>query len=324
MIETALQDSFKRFYARASTPAILAAVQAQNRWFTAGMVLHALDAVAPWFTPEAWVALANAYAPARHPRRIGISMAGNVPLVGLHDLLAVLLTGHAAVIKPSRKDSLLMRLFLEELPTEWQARYKVVEQLQPGEIDFLLATGSGATARSLAHQFAGTPQLIRSNRWSVALLDGSESEAALEGLARDMLLYHGMGCRSVCNVVAPPGFDWARLVRALDRAGLPTLAPEWGALVRWEKAVAALQDRACLPSERLLLEPRTTLSAARPGVAHIITCEMAEWPALLAPHADTLQCLTGVGQLPLGTAQCPGLTDFADGVDTFRLLSELD
>lgn len=324
MIGPALQHSYTAFLQATTQPALLARVQAENRWFTPGMVRCALEALAPWFDPTAWEALTARYPQTDRPRRVGISMAGNVPLVGLHDLLAVLATGHQAVIKPSRKDRILPLLFVQHLPAEWQVRCRVVDQLLPGEIDFLLATGGGASARALAHQFAGTPQLIRANRWSVALLDGSESDAALQGLAQDMLRYHGMGCRSVCNVLAPPRYDWRRLVHALDHAALPELAPEWQDLVRWEKAVAALSAQPVLASTRLLLEPRTALGAARPGVAHIIEAPPADWPALLASQADALQCITGPGHLPLGQAQCPGLTDFADGVDTFELLSRLD
>jgi hypothetical protein len=324
MYNHALKNSYQCFLEEATRGDVLARVQAENRWFTPGMVMHALGALAPWFEPGAWEPIVARYPRPRTSRRVGISMAGNVPLVGLHDLLAVLFSGHTAVVKCASKDSLLMRLLLQHLPSSWQHQYEVVDQLQPDRIDFLLATGSGATARSLAHQFAGIPQLIRANRWSAALLDGTESAADMQALAQDMLLYHGMGCRSVCNVVAPPGYDWTRLAQALDQADVPALAPEWYALLHWEKAIASLYDAPPVCSERLLLEPRTTLAAARPGVAHVLTADPASWPGLIAPHTAAIQCLTGVGHLPFGSAQSPGLTDFADGVDTFDLLSRLD
>ena len=321
MTVEALHDTYSSFYQAATQADFLQAVHRENRWFTPGMVRHALDAVRPWFDSEAWVYILVHYPAAPRELRVGISMAGNVPLVGLHDLLVVLASGHKAVIKPSSKDSLLMQLLIAHLPPAWQAQCHVVPQLVPGELDFLLATGSGATARSLAHQFEGTPQLIRANRWSAALLNGSESDDDLVALAQDMLLYHGMGCRSVCNVLAPPGYDWQRLIAALDTAPVPELADAWQDLIRWEGAIAAMHTRPFLRSTRLLLEPRTALAAARPGVAHVVEAPISEWPVLLAPHQTALQCLTGVGALPLGQAQCPGLLDFADGVDTLLLLS---
>lgn len=321
MTVEALHDTFLSFYEAATRAEFLLAVHRENRWFTPEMVRHALDAVRPWFDSEAWVYILVHYPVAPRELRVGISMAGNVPLVGLHDLLVVLASGHWAVIKPSSKDSLLMLLLLQHLPQAWQARCRVVPQLVPGELNFLLATGSGATARSLAHQFEGTQQLIRANRWSAALLNGAESEADLTALAQDMLLYHGMGCRSVCNVLAPPGYDWQRLITALDTAPIPALADAWQDLIRWEGAIASMHTRPFLRSTRLLLEPRPALAAARPGVAHIVEAPVSDWPALLAPHQATLQCLTGTGALPLGQAQRPGLLDFADGVDTFLLLS---
>src|SRR5690349_14002187 len=42
------------------------------------------------------------------PKRVGIVMAGNIPLVGFHDLLCCFLSGHYAVFKPSSKDQALI------------------------------------------------------------------------------------------------------------------------------------------------------------------------------------------------------------------------
>ena len=323
MVAGAIRKAYLGLLRRADEGDLLARARAENAWFVEGQVAAALESMVGWFEGEGLEKVVEEYAVKGEGRRIGIIMAGNVPLVGLHDLLAVLLTGHVAVVKPSHKDRVLIEAFVAELPEGVRERVVWRERLGVEEIDFLLATGSGNTARQLDHDFAGVERLIRRNRWSVGVLRGDESGEELAGLVGDVLLYHGMGCRSVCNVIGPVGYDWGRLGMLMDMVTVPALSAEWELLLNWERGVAEMVGGMMGRSERVLMEVRNGLSAARPGVLHVVEAKAEAVPALLESVQEQLQCVVGRGYLPFGTAQSPGLNDFADGVDTFALLSGL-
>ncbi|MBL0018469.1 MAG: hypothetical protein IPP17_19025 [Bacteroidetes bacterium] len=183
--------------------ALLARATAMNEWFTPDSIQLAIGAMLPWFEGNLLTTLRNTYPTVRKARRIGLILAGNLPFVGLHDVLMVLLSGHIAVVKPSHKDAVLLLHLLNRSSPEIQQRVSIKDRILPEEIDFLIATGSNTTARQIEASFANVPKLIRKSRFSVAVLDGNESESALTGLADDVLMYHGLGCRSVASILIP-------------------------------------------------------------------------------------------------------------------------
>ena len=298
-----------------------------NPWFLPVLIRGAIDAVLPWFDDGGPLLRLKPQSDHAEAKRIGIIMAGNVPLVGLHDLISVFAAGHHARVKLSGKDKLLLPALIDRIPHPLPVEF--VSHLRPGDLDFLVATGSDNTARYIAHDFAGTPKIIRKNRFSVAVLDGTETDSQLDLLARDVLLYHGMGCRSVSNILLPGDAALEPLLQALDRFPEDALAKEWWEMVRWEKAVQQMKGPLPENVRVLILEPRTQLAVARIGTLNIVRYrEVAQAEQLLREAAPQIQCVVGAGRnasarIAFGQSQMPGWSDHADGIDLLELLKNL-
>src|SRR4030095_2063680 len=162
-----------------------------------------------------------------NPKSIGITMAGNIPLVGFHDFLSVFISGHKAVIKASSKDEVLIKHLVQKL-TEWSTNKQtpsenkelneliVFQEMLKG-CDAYIATGSNNSARYFEYYFKTYPHIIRRNRTSVAVLDDNETTAELEKLADDVHLYFGMGCRNVTKIFVPKGYDFIPMLSAFKK-----------------------------------------------------------------------------------------------------------
>ena len=294
---------------------------AENEWFTPYMVQSAIRAMLPWFEGNALADLRRSYPALRQQRRIGLILAGNLPLVGLHDLLMVLLSGHRAVVKPSHKDGVLLRHLVMHSPAALQASISLVEAVLPTDIDFLIATGSNVTARHIETAYAATPQLIRQNRFSVAVIDGTVQMQDLSELAEDILLYHGMGCRSVSSVLVPAGYALQSLSSCLEQFPVGALAPSWHDVLRYEQATQSVLGQAEQPCKAIVLQKSKSLQPSKIGVLNIVEyANEIELQALIDSVRPDLQCIVGEGGLAFGQAQHPAVDDFADGVDTMELL----
>lgn len=292
-----------------------------NEWFLPGLIRNAIEATLPWFDPSKVETLTR-----QRPKCIGIIMAGNLPLVGLQDLLMVLLTGHHAHIKTSSKDSILIRRLVSQFDLELRNRIQFQEDLDPHKIDFLIGTGSNNTARYLNHHFADVPKLVRGNRYSVAVLTGDESKEDLEDLSRDILLYHGMGCRSVSNLMVPKGYRFEGLITALHNYPSEMLAEAWARVVKWENAIHKMKFPSGSVGKRVAFWKGEHLRTVPVGVVNWITWNNEDHlRGLIEAKKDELQCIVGKGQpIAFGQSQFPDLYDFADEVNTFDLLKELN
>lgn len=297
---------------------LLELAHAHNEWFLPELVGNAIQAVMPWFNQPLPPTLQRS---APESARIGIVMAGNLPLVGLHDLFMVLLAGHEAKVKTSSKDALLMRRLVSQLKVAWQSRITFVDDLDPAQLDFLIATGSNNTARYLQQRYATLPRLIRKNRFSVAILRGGESPEELRLLAQDILMYHGMGCRSVSNLLVRKGMDLAPLQAAIAEFPTELLAEAWFKVVGWENATRQMLDPDHVVNPKVAFEWKGELQTVAVGVINLVEWEEeVEITEMLALAAEQLQCRVGSQELPFGKAQFPDVADFADDVNTFELL----
>lgn len=303
-----------------------ARVLVENPWFVPALVRHALAAVLEWFEGDGLAHLKRRYPEPKEERRIGLILAGNIPLVGLHDVLVTLLCGHRAVVKPSHKDGVLLRHLLQHSPPTVQSRVHVVESIPAGDMDFLIATGSNLTAQQLEVGYAGVPKLIRRSRYSVAVLDGRESWTELRDLGLGVLGYHGLGCRSISCILVPRGYHLAGLVEALEAWGADWFAHGWWEVLRYERARLTLLGKGGPDCSRIVLERCDSVQPGRFGVVNIVEyadpLDSTEW---LEGVRDALQCVYGRGgaRHPFGMAQRPALDDYADGVDTMGILTSL-
>lgn len=302
-----------------------------NEWFTPGQIGRAAAALREeMLAPERLREWLSVYRkPAEFQvKNVGIVMAGNLPLVGFADLAAAVAVGHRAVVKPSSKDRPLMEFVVERL-RESGCEIELVDELGPEGLGGLIATGGDAARDSFAARFAGVPSLLRGSRQSVAVLTGCETDDELKGLAEDMFLYWGLGCRSVVRLFVPEGFDMGALAARLA-AFFPESHPKYTECYRYARAMAAMGGDVWADGGFFMLR-RVPLEAgpAAPKLAEALWSEynsMDEIAVWLTEHEGVLQCAAGAvsGDFPrrvaLGRTQCPGWRDYADGVDTVEFL----
>ncbi len=306
----------------------VAGARVRNGWFTETEVRCAAQGLAAMLEPVAlatWLAGYPALRQARRPRTVGLIMAGNIPFVGFHDLLCVLLCGHRARVKVSSEDAGLTPALIALLAhfSEDLAQNVQLVDGPLGAVDAVIATGSNNTARYFAHYFGQVPHIIRKGRTSVAVLDGTETQAELEGLADDVFRYFGLGCRSVGKVFLPQRFELDRLFNAFF---------PWKDIIQHHKyannhdynRAVWLLDRAPITENGFLVMKED--AALNSPVAALFYERYTDREALerrLAAEADNLQCIVGHGHVPFGTAQCPGPGEYADNVDTLAFLLSL-
>ncbi|RYY98090.1 MAG: acyl-CoA reductase [Chitinophagaceae bacterium] len=298
-----------------------------NNWFTPGFIdLAVANIRAAYLDPAALQGLAGRYAlpddPAA-PKKVGLVLAGNIPLVGFHDILCTFLSGHYAWIKLSSKDEALLQHLLAKL-IEWQpgaAPYLDIRERLSGAEAFI-ATGSNNTARYFEHYFARFPHIIRQNRTSVAVLDGTETAGELEKLADDICQYFGLGCRNVTALRVPKNYDFLPLLGALNKYSELQHHNKFRNNYDYQLAVHILNNRFYMTNGAVLLVEHESPFAPISEVHYQFYEDRAAAVAALGARTD-IQCLVGHGHLPFGEAQVPAVDTWADGVDTLQFLSSL-
>ncbi len=303
-----------------------------NPWFDEENVRHALRALGRVLTEETlrqWTDRYPQLKDYRGGREVVVIMAGNIPLVGFHDMLAVLITGHRLIARTSTRDAGLHRLTAEILTAVEPAFGSLIRftRERPEQADAVIATGSDNTARYFEYYYRNVPAIIRRNRNSLAVLDGRENDEELAGLAEDIFRYYGLGCRSVSKLFVPEGYDLSRLLPFFHRHRQVTRLPAYRHNLDYQRAVFGMSGQSFLDAGNLLLTGDTAL-ASPIGVLYYETYKDPSYiSTYVGTYVDKIQCITareGVfpGAIPLGTAQLPELWDYADGVDTIKFLTE--
>ncbi|MBD0278276.1 MAG: acyl-CoA reductase [Flavisolibacter sp.] len=299
----------------------------ENAWFTREFIILAIKNIAENFLQKQPLeALARQYSiPEINAslKRIGIVMAGNIPLVGFHDLLCVFLTGHYAVIKPSSKDDVLIRHLTDKL-MEWNRAavpyFTIAERLN--NCDAYIATGSDNTARYFEYYFRKYPHIIRKNRTSVAVLTGKESKEELEALADDVHQYFGLGCRNVTKLYVPEGYDFVPLLDAFRKYSYLIDHNKYKNNYDYRMAAHILNNQFYMTNDSVLLVENKALFAPISQVHYEYYQNEKDVQESLQKD-DTIQCIVGREHVPFGQAQCPAVNTFADGVDTIHFLMNL-
>jgi hypothetical protein len=299
----------------------------ENTWFIPRFVDAAIRAIVEdMLDPgllEKWTA--RYHLPAENPslQRVGIVMAGNIPLVGFFDLLCVFISGHRAVIKPSTKDQRLMLHLLQQLEridARTTSFISVAERLQG--CDAYIATGSNQTGRYFDQYFGKYPHIIRRNRTSVAILNGEESRQELEALAADMQSYFGLGCRNVTQIYIPAGYDFKPLLEALKTYEFVMDLPAYKHNFDYHLTLLIMRNQFYMTNDSVVLTEHASPFSPVSQI-HYQYYEPGSSPLSSLQKDENIQCIVGVGGLPAGNAQRPTLFDYADGVDTLQFLTRL-
>ncbi|WP_170266464.1 acyl-CoA reductase [Phaeocystidibacter luteus] len=301
-----------------------------NGWFEKSQVLHALrewsNALSDSSLSE-WISrYPDGTFETESPKRVGIVMAGNIPLVGLHDLLTVSLTGHTAVVKMSGDDNQLIPALLANSP-EITSGIEWAERLN--SIDAVIATGSDNTARYFEHYFGKYPNIIRKNRKSAAVLKGDESEETLVALGEDVFRYFGMGCRSVSKIYIPEDFELDRIFGAWMPHQDVVQNNKYGNNYDYHRAILLLDRKPFLENGFVIMREHEHLSTPVGTVHYERYSDINAVHNQLVQAADSIQCIVGPTEwadLPtvgFGESQSPKLWEYADGIDTVSFLSKL-
>lgn len=299
---------------------------AANNWFIPAFIQHAAkQQAASFLNRQVLEDTAKKYALDQPGKAvdIGIVMAGNIPLVGLHDLICSLLAGHRCRIKLSSKDEILLRKLVQVLQN-WEPgleEYIRFESMLKG-CDAYIATGSNNSARYFEYYFSRFPHIIRRNRSSAALLSGNESSDDLEKLASDIYLYFGLGCRNVTKIYVPENYNFEALLHAGERYRFMEEHHKYKNNYDYQLAILILNKQYYMSNGILLLHENSQLFSPISVLNYEYYTDRELLEKKLAADSN-LQCLVGDKHVDFGMAQNPAMTDFADGIDTLKFLQEL-
>ena len=306
--------------------------------------LHLAKALNPWFTKEniekalgAWyeqlkvdmlTAWLNPYKlqEVSIPKKVLIIMAGNIPLVGFHDFLTVLISGHKVVVKMSSTDNVLVKILIEKLISiapEFKESIDFIDDVKNRNFDGVIATGSDNSAQYFEYYFKRAKKIIRKNRRSVAVLDGSESAMELQGLANDVFAYFGLGCRNVSKLFLPKGFDLDNLFKAFYPYSDVVNHKKYGNNYDYNKAIFLMGSNDLIENGFLLMKEDKSLLSPVAMLYYEFYNDMNTVEQFVEENAEQLQCVVSKKDIAFGTTQKPNLWDYADGVDTVEFLREL-
>lgn len=296
----------------------------QNAWFLPEFIDQAIQQISQQFLQEQalaeWTSSYPRIADQPSQIKVGIVMAGNIPLVGFHDLLSTLIAGHTAVVKRSSKDQVLMDFVIESLiqiNPNFKAQILVQEQLK--NCDAYIATGGNNAGNYFEYYFGKFPNIIRKNKTSIAILDGHETEAELALLADDCMLYFGMGCRNVTQIWVPEGYDFIPFLNALKKYNYLLDQHKYKHNYDYQLALLMMSKQLYMDSGGVLMSENPSPFAAISQI-HYQHYQPENMPQF---NLEEIQCVVGKNHLPFGSLQKPVLAQYADGVDSLAFLTSL-
>lgn len=304
-----------------------------NSWFTKDFITFSLKSVSENLQKDIldkWISQYSLNADYAQFKRIAVIIAGNIPLVGFHDFLCVLITGNKFIGKLSSKDRFLLPA-LAEILVESDPHFKnfieFTEDRLP-EFDAVIATGSDNTSRYFEYYFGKYPHIIRKNRKSIAILSGNETLEELERLADDIFLYFGLGCRNVSKIFLPENYDFSLMIRAFQKYEFIIQNNKYYNNREYYKTILILDKKPFFDEGFFLLKEDTGLSSP----VSVIYFEKYESVSALRKIIDlkkeSLQCIISNDSrfdntIGFGTAQMPSISDYADGVDVIEFLNKI-
>lgn len=298
----------------------------KNTWFTPFFTtLSARHIATHYLQKEALEKWVNSYTVPDDftPQKIGIVMAGNIPLVGFHDFLCAFMSGHKQVIKLSSKDDVLLPYLVHVMALEnKEVENEILFADRLNGLDAYLATGSNNSSRYFEQYFGKFPHIIRRNRTSVAILTGHESEDELEKLSDDIHLYFGLGCRNVTKIYVPEEYDFVPFIKAMDKYKYFEDHHKYKNNYDYQLSLLLLNHQFYMTNGTTLLTENKNIFSPISTVHYEYYRDAGILAQALEQNED-VQCIVGNRYIPFGQAQQPTLSQYADGVDTMDFLVNL-
>ena len=300
-----------------------------NGWFTLENVLFACESWSEALTTENLTAFAADFDITTPNKTIAIIMAGNIPLVGFHDFLTVLLSGNSILVKQSSNDKHLLPIlakYLEYAYTGFKGAITFTEEKLEG-FDAVIATGSNNTARYFDYYFKKFPSVIRKSKNSVAVLTGNETEEELEGLADDIFRYFGLGCRSISKIFVPKSYNFDQFFNAVFKYKDIINYAKYANNYDYNKAVYLMSLFDMLENGFLMIKEDESYASPIATLFYEYYDDIDSLKSRLNDDAEHIQCIAAkdftTNEVPFGKTQQPALTDYADGINTINFLNQL-
>lgn len=302
----------------------------KNPWFTKADIQRSWEAICSQFLDpiklEAWL---KAYPESKSSRTVGLVMAGNIPMVGFHDLLCLLFSPHKAQVKLSGSDSQLIPYFtgeLSQIAPELGKQIEYVETLK--DFEAVIATGSNNSARYFDHYFGKYPHIIRKNRCGLAVLDGNESASELKALGEDIFNYFGLGCRNVSKLYVPKNYDFDVLLNGLDPDSDPMDHNKYKNNYDYNRTLLMMNNTPHFNNDFIMISENIEMVSPVSSLYFEYYDDLEKLSATLFENKDVIQCVvaaikTDISAVPMGQSQTPALQDYADGIDTMEFLSKV-
>ncbi len=301
--------------------------QSHNGWYTPENVYYSIQSWAKALTEvnlDQWISAYNLEI--NEPKTVGLILAGNIPLVGFHDFLSVLISGNSVLIKTSSNDQFLLPFlakYLIAVEPELNNRITFVEgKLE--NFDTVIATGSNNTARYFEYYFKNKPSIIRKNRNSVAVLNGEETTEQLVALGEDIFRYFGLGCRNVSKLFVPKGYSFNAFFEAIFVYQDVIHYEKYANNYDYNKAVFLMSNFKLLDNGFLTLKEDPSYASPISSVFYEFYENLEEIKTRLESENDQIQCIVSnnliENSIDFGQTQKPNLWDYADNVDTISFL----
>ncbi|MDG1333481.1 MAG: acyl-CoA reductase [Crocinitomicaceae bacterium] len=296
-----------------------------NGWFTKENVRKALLNLGDQLTEENLTNWTSNYSFSENQKRIGIIMAGNIPLVGFHDFLCTLCSGNKAVCKLSSNDKTLLPALAAHLIEFCPSLKERIEFSggKIGEMDGVIATGSDNSIKYFEQYFGKYPHIFRKNRTSVAVLDGTESKEDLNRLGEDIFSYFGLGCRNVSHLFVPQDFELSHFFEAIVPYGDIIHNNKYGNNYDYHRAVYLMNQIPLLDNNFVLLRESEDLFSPLAIIHFERYQDMNSVKEKLSDNEENIQVIVGNGFESFGSSQIPTLSDYADGVDVMKWLGSI-
>jgi hypothetical protein len=304
--------------------------QSHNNWFTPDNVHFSISSWSEALTENnlnKWLSAYNFIE--KEPKNVGLILAGNIPLVGFHDFLTVLISGNNVLVKTSSKDDYLIKFlakYLIALDNRFNEKITFVED-KLENYDAVIATGSNNTARYFEYYFKNKPSIIRKSRNSVAVLTGNETTEEMALLSEDVFRYFGLGCRNVSKIFVPKNYNFDAFFNGMYAQKDVIYYEKYANNYDYNKAVFLMSNFQLLDNEFLTIKEDISHASPISSVFYEYYEDLKEVKERIQQDAEMIQCIVSNGSIEnsvyFGNTQKPNLWDYADNVDTMQFLINL-
>lgn len=311
----------------AELQAIIHKASIHNPWFTPKYITLSLQNIAVNFLEQnkltTWISFYN-ISKTNTPKTIAVVAAGNIPLVSFHDILCVLITGNQLQLKLSEKDNIILPFLFQQLikiNPAFEANIQIVHKLE--KFDAIIATGSNNTANYFEYYFGKYKNIIRKNRNSVAILNGTETLNDLENLGHDVFDYFGLGCRNVSKIFVPKNYDLMQLKTGFAAFDFVMQHTQYMNNLDYQRTIYLMNQIPMLDIDFINIVENNSLYSPLACLHYEYYNTNDDVINYIIDEKDNLQCIVGKEYLPFGKSQQPTLNDYADNIDILKFIINL-